>query len=400
MHCQVGTYGLPHRFYLPIAQSQPSKNTISSEAFLAHGIKARKNKSYKLALQSFSSAYTISQNPQMLFESAVTHLWAGQLKSSLSSIEAFLKAKPNHTEARIIKARLLGWLHRSAEAEIIFNQILKEAPQHKGALNGFAQWHVAQMKLGLAKKIYNNVLTLDEDNSEALKGLETLNNIKTWRMRGDLMLVFNQEEVSQTAFNLGLQKKFTPKTTMGLHFENLSNRPESGGFARGAQLLQFWHNRKINKTFNINSSIGWRSTSSNHHLTFDGLMSTTIYKKTHVLFGLGSDIALSRDQKQLRTQVNLLKSFNQSWCMTGIYANRDALGNNIVGSTMCEFAPFKQFKLGISGAIGQTQKELSLQTSGRITSKVTKSLNVSLHYQHISRPFSQKRAGFGCEISW
>lgn len=95
-----------------------------------------------------------------------------RLGPALAAADSALALDPEDRETRVLRARILSWQGKQAEAEVALRAVLEEHPGDVEARLALASLRYYQGRLPEAEEAYRGVLADDVANAEAREGLE------------------------------------------------------------------------------------------------------------------------------------------------------------------------------------------------------------------------------------
>ena len=107
---------------------------------------------------------------------AESYFLLGEYQDALSFAERAVKLSRNNGSLKVLTGRILVGLGSIDKASEIFNQVLSVEPNNVDALLGIAEMNVATGNVGNALKTYNETLDLVPDERRALLGLLLLSD--------------------------------------------------------------------------------------------------------------------------------------------------------------------------------------------------------------------------------
>lgn len=159
----------------------------NAQVLLLHGLLARKT---GLPYHQFQDAITwlkraktaaSSDNPIPALELALTYEWAGEFDNARPIYNELLVLTPDSRPALLGSARVAVNQKRWSDARAIYDSFLQQNSEDVDALNGLAWLHMANNDLDAAKKSFNDVLAVQDNNPEAIQGLAQIKEIEKQR---------------------------------------------------------------------------------------------------------------------------------------------------------------------------------------------------------------------------
>jgi|GEM_PF-6894825 len=148
-----------------------------TQVLLMHGLLARVQKNYPLAIQWLTKARQTapSYNPVPAQELALTYEWAQQPQQALTIYNSLLRQYPDLRAAWFGIARIAMAGQRIEQAARIYERFLQKNPQDIDALNGLARVQMAQQHYDAARQYLRQVMEIQPGNESAVIALQQIN---------------------------------------------------------------------------------------------------------------------------------------------------------------------------------------------------------------------------------
>ena len=142
------------------------------------GLIERNKKNLSLAQEYFQNA--IQKIPETIFrlEYAVSLEWDQKLNRALEQYDLILENESHNKFALHGKARVLRWQRRLHESNLLYIQLLNQDSNDINAKTGQGFIQLMDKNYKQAREIFEGVITVEPNNSEAKLGLKQLEGLK------------------------------------------------------------------------------------------------------------------------------------------------------------------------------------------------------------------------------
>ncbi|MDI1351252.1 MAG: tetratricopeptide repeat protein, partial [bacterium] len=145
------------------------------DVLLLHGLVARNNKQYPLAIEWFAKAKAEAPKKlAILLELATTFELAHQPEKAKQLYEFILLQNPHNRPALYGLARIFRIEGAYNQAATIYQDFLVKDSRDVDALNGLGWVYAAQNKFAVANRFFTNSLEIQPQNEEALDALDKM----------------------------------------------------------------------------------------------------------------------------------------------------------------------------------------------------------------------------------
>lgn len=194
-----------------------SPDLEKSEYLFKSGLASRQQRKLHEAARLLESAARYNpDSEQISLELAVTYEWLGYWDQALEIYRSILSQKPHHLAAGTGIARLTHWQGYLKKSIRLYADLLGRYSMDIGVRVGLALALLADLQLEKADQMFSEILALDADNPDAVRGLEMLREIRRNRMQISLGYSESRQEANSQSLNLDFSRQESYATKWGI----------------------------------------------------------------------------------------------------------------------------------------------------------------------------------------